>query len=137
MLLLCLSAGFLFMEVRTHMAGQRLRISVKFGVQVSDVIHNLQQERDMTAFFLSSHMRKTKADLAQLYNVSRAPHAGLYRRLLPCLSNVCLHLSLSFCSFLPNSAKSLCTPFSHSNRTHSLLLSCTWRAGRPLCALAL
>ncbi|KAI0227465.1 hypothetical protein LSAT2_022067 [Lamellibrachia satsuma] len=76
-LLLCLSTSFLFVEVRAHLAGQRLRVNVRFAARLSDVIHNLQQERDMTAFFLSSQTSQTKADLDKLYGETDISLVGL------------------------------------------------------------
>ena len=38
--------------------------------QISDVVYNLQRERNMASFYLSSHKRNTKADLVEMYRAT-------------------------------------------------------------------
>ncbi|KAI0210740.1 hypothetical protein LSAT2_004486 [Lamellibrachia satsuma] len=70
LLLLGLTIGALFSNLLTHLPGRHLRSRIMLGSQISDVVYNLQRERNMASFYLSSHKRNTKADLVDMYRAT-------------------------------------------------------------------
>ncbi|KAI0208451.1 hypothetical protein LSAT2_006878 [Lamellibrachia satsuma] len=59
-------------SIKEYRANAEIHDALLFSMQASDAVHDLQQERDMTAFYIGTYSAITKSDLVEQYRKTDA-----------------------------------------------------------------